>query len=360
MKTREKRVAQLTERTDEARADAFLVTHLPNIYYLSGFKGSSAALLVGPSGSSFFTDGRYAEQSRAEVEGARIKIGRRGLMLDVSGQLTRLGRRLRVAFEDDRITVAQLNQLKRLSGSGIRWVPVRGAVEGLRAIKDADEIAAMRQAAALGSAVVDEVIKLVHTGVSELDLAAEVDYRIRRGGASGPAFDTIVASGPRSALPHAQPSDKVFRKNELVVLDLGAILRHYCCDITRTVYLGRAPRKVHRWYRAVLDAQSAACEAIRAGVTGEQVDRAARRVLERAGLGKRFIHSTGHGLGLEIHEAPRLAKGQKAALVAGNVVTVEPGVYLPGLGGIRIEDDVLVQPGGCEVLTTAPRELLEI
>lgn len=360
MKTREKRVAQLAERTAEAGADAFLVTHLPNVYYLCGFQGSSGALLVGPSGSSFFTDGRYTEQSRAEVEGARVKIGRRGLMVEVSGRLKQLGRRLRVAFEDERITVAQLGQLKQLSGAGIRWVPVRGAVEGLRAIKDADEIAAMRHAAALGSALVGEVIKLVHAGVSELDLAAEVDYRMRRRGASGPAFDTIVASGPRSALPHARPSDKVFRKNELVVLDLGAILRHYCCDIARTVYLGRAPRQVRRWYRAVLDAQSAACEAIRAGVTGEQVDRAARRVLERAGLGRHFIHSTGHGLGLEIHEAPRLAKGEKAALVAGNVVTVEPGVYLPGRGGIRIEDDVLVQPGGCEVLTSAPRELMEI
>jgi Xaa-Pro aminopeptidase len=354
------RIERLAERATKSGADAFLVTHLPNVFYICGFTGTSGALLLGPRRSTLFTDSRYAEQSSSEVSGAGVRIARKGLLPEISALLKRFGRRLRVGFEVDNLTVAQLRLLQRLTGPRVRWVPVHGAVEGLRIVKDAGEIAVMRQAAALGSALVGEVIGLIRPGLSELDLAAEVDYRMKRRGASGPAFDTIVASGRRSALPHGRPSDKVFRKNELVVLDLGAILRHYCCDITRTVYLGRAPKQVRRWYRAVLDAQTAACEVIQAGVGAGQVDRAARRVLERGGLGRYFTHSTGHGLGIEIHEAPRLAKGQTTPLLAGSVVTVEPGVYLPGRGGIRVEDDVLVLPHGCEVLTSAPREFMEI
>ena len=183
---------------------------------------------------------------------------------------------------------------------------------------------------------------------------------MRRKGASGEAFETIVASGPRSALPHARPTDKRVGKNELVVLDLGAILGQYCCDLTRTVYVGRAPARIRRWYQAVQQAQAAAREALRDGVAAAQVDAAARRILKRFRLNHRFVHSTGHGLGLEVHEEPRLARGQTKLVQAGNVVTVEPGVYVEGVGGIRIEDDVAVFPNGTEVLTSAPREFLEI
>ncbi len=258
------------------------------------------------------------------------------------------------------ISLQEWIALKAAAGNKVRWRQAGGLVEGLREIKGPAELDAMRHAAKLGSEVMAEAFALVRPGVSELDVAAEIDYRMRRKGASGPSFETIVGSGIRSALPHAQPSEKRLRKKELVVFDLGVILRHYCSDLTRTVYLGRAPAEVRRWYKAVEDAQRAALEALRAGVAAGQVDRAARRVLERRRLGQYFVHSTGHGLGIEVHETPRIGRRQKQEIRAGSVVTIEPGVYIEGVGGIRIEDDVAVLSTGIEVLTSAPRGLLEL
>ena len=206
----------------------------------------------------------------------------------------------------------------------------------------------------------DETIRLIRPGVTELEIAAEIGYRMRRKGASGESFEAIVAAGPRSALPHARPTGRRIGKNELVVLDLGAILRDYCSDLTRTVYVGRAPARVRRWYQAVLEAQSAARDVLKAGIAVGAVDAAARNVLQHKGLGRYFVHSTGHGIGLENHDDPRIARDKKRLLEAGNVVTLEPGVYVEGVGGIRIEDDALVTHRGAEILTTAPREFLEL
>jgi Xaa-Pro aminopeptidase len=203
-------------------------------------------------------------------------------------------------------------------------------------------------------------IRMLRPGMREFEVAAEIEFQMRKRGAIGPAFETIVAFGSRSALPHARPTAKPLRKNELVVLDLGAILRGYCCDLTRTVFLGRAPARLKRWYRAVQEAQAAGIEAARAGASCGDVDAAARGILAGHGLERYFVHSTGHGLGLEVHEEPRLARGQKELLRAGHVVTIEPGVYVEGVGGIRIEDDVAVHEGGNEVLTRVPRELIEL
>ena len=226
--------------------------------------------------------------------------------------------------------------------------------------KEPSELARMRQAAILAGDVLSRAMDLLKPGVMENEVAAEIEYHMRKGGASGPAFETIVAFGPRSALPHARPTAKRLRKNELVVLDLGAILAHYCSDITRTVFVGRAPARVKQWYRAVLEAQIAAIAAVRAGVSCGDVDAAARQVLAGYKLDRLFTHSTGHGLGLEVHEDPRVARGQKARLEPGFVVTIEPGVYVAGVGGIRIEDDVAVHPGNTEVLTRIPRDLIEL
>jgi Xaa-Pro aminopeptidase len=239
-------------------------------------------------------------------------------------------------------------------------VAIDGMVENLRAVKDAAEIDRIREAARVGSEVMDEAIRLIRPGVTELDIAAEIGYRMRRKGASAESFEAIVAAGPRSALPHARPTSRRIGKNELVVLDLGAILRGYCSDLTRTVHVGKASAKVRGWYQAVLDAQSAAKGALKSGVTCGTIDAAARNVLQHKGLGRYFVHSTGHGIGLEIHEDPRIARDQKKILETGNVVTLEPGVYVEGVGGIRIEDDALVTPRGAEFLTTSPREFLEI
>jgi Xaa-Pro aminopeptidase len=233
-------------------------------------------------------------------------------------------------------------------------------VEDLRAIKSPEELDAMRRSAKLGSEVMTEIIEWIKPGMRELDVAAEIDYKMRRKGASGPAFETIVASGARSALPHAKPTPKRLRKKELVVLDLGAILAHYCSDLTRTISLGRASAEVRRLHRAVQAAQQAACEALRPGVKTGSVDRAARLRLDQSHLGRYFTHSTGHGLGIEVHEPPRLGRAQKREIRVGNVVTIEPGVYIEGFGGIRIEDDVAVLSSGIEVLTGAPHGLIEL
>jgi len=345
----------------ELGADVFLVSHLPNIRYLCGFTGSAGLLLVETAGSTFFTDSRYTFQAREQVTGARIRIARRGLWR-AAGETLRQKRSLRrLAYPPASLTLAQKDALDSATGRGrLRWISDQNAVEKLRAIKDDGEVAVLGEAARLISDVFRAVLPRIKPGQTELALAAEIEYEIKRRGAAGPSFDTIVASGPRSAWPHAQPSSKRLKKNELVVLDHGAILRGYCSDLTRTVFLGVAPQKVRRLYRAVLEAQEAAKAVIQPGVKAADVDRAARSVLIRAGLGRYFTHSTGHGLGLEVHEMPRLGKGEESVLQEGMVVTVEPGVYVEGLGGIRIEDDVVVTARGAVDLTTSPRDFLEL
>jgi Xaa-Pro aminopeptidase len=346
----------------QAAADASLLeTYLPNLYYLTGFSGDSGALLVDPASATLFTDGRFTVQAKEETHGLRVHI-HKGPLLEAVGEhlKARKGRGQRIAVSPSHLTLAGWKTLRKASGGRLKWVAVDGLVEALRAVKDAAEIDCLRDAARLGSQVMEETIRLIRPGVTELDLAAEIGYRMRRKGASGESFESIVAAGPRSALPHARPTARRIGKNELVVLDLGAILRRYCSDLTRTVHVGKAPARVRQWYQAVLEAQAAARAAVKPGATCGAVDAAARNVLQRKGLGRYFVHSTGHGIGLEIHEDPRIARDQTKLLETGNVVTVEPGVYVEGAGGIRIEDDVLVTARGAEVLTTAPRQFLEL
>jgi len=342
-----------------AGVDSLLVTHPADWYYLTGFTGESGVLLVERSGVTIITDGRFTTQVGEETRGVRL-VEQKGALMEFTGRfLTGKGKR-RVGFDPGRLTVAQLGQLKKVAGKQVTLVEAPSLITRLRARKDATEVARMRQAALLAGEVLSGVIKLLKPGVRENEIGAEIEYRMRRGGASGPAFESIVAFGERSALPHARPTAKRLKKNELVVLDLGAILAHYCSDITRTVYVGRAPARVKQWYGAVLEAQTAAVAAVRAGAACGDVDAAARQVLARHKLDRYFTHSTGHGLGLEVHEDPRLARGQQTRLEPGFVVTVEPGIYVPGYGGIRIEDDVAVYPEKTEVLTRIPRDLIEL
>jgi Xaa-Pro aminopeptidase len=258
------------------------------------------------------------------------------------------------------LTVAQRDAFATRLGQRLRWVSSNSLVERLRAVKYSSELAIMRDAAVLISDVFSKVLPKIHPGLTELELAALVEYEIKLAGGSGPSFETIAAAGPRSAWAHARPSSKPLDKNELVVMDQGAILRGYCSDLTRTVHVGRASAKVKSLYQAVLEAQLAAKSAIKPGVTAGAVDEAARRALKKRGLVKYFTHSTGHGLGLEVHEMPRLGKGERTELQEGMVVTVEPGVYIEGLGGIRIEDDVVVTARGARDLTSSPRDFLEL
>lgn len=357
---RRSRIDRLRLRFSELRADAILVSHPANIRYLCGFSGSAGVLLVTASESILFTDSRYTFQAREEVADARIHIAKKGLLREAGAILKSRKGRTSVAYSSGHLTVAQMEALRAATGARVRWVKDASAVETLRAVKDDAEVAAMREAAVLISRVFETALPVIKPGISELDLAGRLELSMKRRGASGPSFETIVASGARSAWAHARPQAKLLGKGELIVIDQGAILHGYCSDLTRTVFLGRAPQKVRRLYRAVLEAQEAAKTAIRPGVTAGAIDKAARSTLKQHGLDQYFTHSTGHGLGLEVHEMPRIGRGEKFVIQKGMVLTVEPGVYLEGLGGIRIEDDVVVTENGSMDLTTAPREFLEL
>jgi len=336
-----------------------LVTHPPDWYYLSGFTGESGALLVGRKNTALVTDGRFTVQARDETSGVRIHI-QKGTLSEAIGEVLRAASKKSVGFDPVHVSVREFSTLRKAAGAGFQWRPAPGKVIALRMRKDEAELAQMRRAALLAGDVVKGVFGLLKPGIREFEVAAEIEYQMRKRGASGPAFETIVAFGERSALPHARPTAKRLRKNELVVLDLGAILGHYCSDMTRTVYVGRAPERIRRWYGAVLEAQGAAIAAVSNGVTCGDVDNAARQVLAGHRLDQYFVHSTGHGLGLEVHEDPRVARGQKRRLESGNVITIEPGVYVEGVGGIRIEDDVVVHSNRTEILTRVERDFIEL
>lgn len=340
------------------KIEAFLVSSLPNVQYLTGFSGSAGALLVTAHSSFFFTDSRYDLQAREEVQDSRVTIVKEFAGVAAARRAARR-REDRIGFEAETLPYQGYRRLLELLPRKKR-VPTRGLVEALRVEKDPGEIAQIRQAVELASRAFAETLPLLRPGVTEMEVAAEIEYRMRRYGGEKPSFETIVAFGPRSALPHARAGARRLLPKECVLMDLGVILNGYCSDMTRTVFLGKAPRKAAQIYRAVLEAQQEAEDAVQAGVECATVDRAARRVLERHGYARYFTHSTGHGVGREIHELPRIARNQHVPLPESAVITVEPGVYLPGFGGVRIEDVVVVRKGGREVLTQTSKELTEL
>jgi len=354
-----KRIAKLQRLLRERNLDSLLVTSPANWFYLTGFTGEAGLLLVEPRAATLLTDGRFTVQAKEEAPTLRVLLQKDGLYR-TCGETLRHRRLRKVGFASDELTVAQLGAIQKAAGSGVRFEPAPKLVQGLRTEKEASELVQMRKAAILASDAVEGAIALLKPGVREFEVAAEIEYQMRKQGASGPAFETIVAFAERAALPHARPTAKRLKRGHLVVLDLGAILNKYCSDITRTVFVGKAPAKVKAWYQAVLEAQAAAIDKVGAGRTCGEVDAAARGVLAAHRLDQYFVHSTGHGLGLEVHEDPRVAKGQKTLLASGNVITIEPGVYVPGVGGIRIEDDVVVGKSGSEVLTRASRDFIEL
>ncbi|HYH01182.1 MAG TPA: Xaa-Pro peptidase family protein [Terriglobales bacterium] len=339
------------------KVDALLVTHLPNVCYLCGFTGSAAVLAIAGRRIALFTDGRYTAQAREETRGAKVVIAK-GPALTAAAKWLEKSRPKVVGVEAEHLTLSLSSALKKLLPPKARLRETRGLVERFRIIKEPGEVERIRAAVVLGASLLDAALKVLKPGIAETRVAAEIEYAARQAGAAGMSFDTIVASGPRSALPHGRASDAAVPRNGFVVMDFGVILAGYCSDMTRTVHVGRMPRQQRQMYEAVREAQQAGIDAVRAGVDVGRVDAAARKVLARAGLGKYFTHSTGHGLGLEIHELPRVARGVADVLEAGTVITIEPGVYVPGVGGVRIEDVVVVTEGGCEVLTPASKELV--
>jgi Xaa-Pro aminopeptidase len=349
------RQARLRELLEIHKLEYLLVSNLANVFYLTGFRGSAGLALMGRHESLLLVDPRYTLQAREQGRGVEVQEERQRIVKAVGAWLKK-HRARRVGFDDHHLTYSAWRELQEAAGERCRPRPAGGIVEELRMVKDEAEINLIREAARITSLVFEEVKGLVAPGVAEADLAAEIDHLFRRNGAEGTAFETIVASGPRSALPHARASAKLLKKNELVIFDLGAIMVGYAADMTRTVFLGKPDPRTRRMYEAVLSAQRMAIRSVKPGQRAGKVDSAARRELSRHGLSRYFTHSTGHGLGLEIHEKPRLGRGERQRLVAHNVITVEPGVYLEGLGGVRMEDTVLVRDAGAEVLTSAPRE----
>jgi Xaa-Pro aminopeptidase len=342
----------------DRKLDALLVSQGANLRYLSGFTGSNGLLLLLPGEAILFTDPRYSIQAAQETTAA-VRVCRGPLMADLIAALQR--RRIRrLGFERARLSCEAFEALESKLPGKASLEPVSGWIERHRMIKSGRELQAIRAAVALNSQAFEQAVRRIRAGSTERDLAAELEYRMRRLGADKPAFETIVAVGERSALPHAQPTAAAVRTGGLLLVDMGAVRDGYCSDMTRMLFLGRPPAKVRRLYAAVLEAQLAALDAVRPGVTAAHVDRQSRRVLREHGLDRAFVHSTGHGLGLEIHEPPRLGKADKTRLETGMAITIEPGVYLEGFGGIRIEDTVAVTPGGCEILTPTPKELRTI
>jgi Xaa-Pro aminopeptidase len=347
----------LLESLEDQHLDALFVTHLPNIRYLTGFSGSAGVLLVGPRKPVFITDGRYTEQANDQVQGARVVISK-GPALEAAAQAISKIKASNVGIEAEHMAVSLRSRVKRLFRSGVKIRETVGLVERARMVKDEDEIKLIRAAVNLGAELFDVAVKTIRPGVKENEVAAELEYAARRSGAEGMSFNTIVASGPRSALPHGVASAAPIPARGFVVLDFGVILAGYCSDMTRTVHVGRPSPEARRMYQAVLDAQLAGVDAVSAGTSAGDVDFATRSALRRARLDRYYTHSTGHGVGLEIHESPRLARNQEEKLSPGMVVTIEPGIYVPGKGGIRIEDMVVVKDGGCEVLTPVSKDLL--
>jgi Xaa-Pro aminopeptidase len=354
------RQAALVERLIAQNLDGLLVTSLPNIRYLTGFSGSNALFMITPTDSWFFTDFRYESQVAGEVVGAsRVLIEKTSLWKGLWQQLGERPGTAAFGFESAHMLH---RDFQRLLEDGPRWTwrPTTDLVEDLRARKEAREVEAIRLAGVIATSALEKTLADIRVGLTENEVAGLLEHNLRDAGSDGFPFGTIAASGPRSALPHARAGTRPIAPGDFVLLDFGAVFRGYCADVTRTVVVGTASDRQKEVYGAVLEANERARALITPGMTGIEADALARDALTARGFGEAFGHGLGHGLGIEVHEAPRLSRVSEGRLPAGSVVTIEPGVYLQGWGGVRIEDDVHLAEGGAELLTDFPRDLIEL
>jgi Xaa-Pro aminopeptidase len=364
----EQRRRAVSHQLASHKVDALIVSSGANVRYLSGYAGSNGLMLITPGEAHFFTDPRYA----AEIAGTitcKAHVAKGPLILAAASMIKRKGFR-KIGFEPAWMNLDQFGSLKKALPPSASLHPISSLVEDLRAVKSPAEVALIRRSVLANSEAFARTMKRVRVGLSELEIAAELEFQMKTLGCERPAFDTIVAAGERSALPHAHPTTRRVQGNELLLIDMGATLDGYTSDMTRMAYTGAPPKRIRDLYRAVLEAQLAGLNAVRPGVAVNKVDAAARDVLKRHKLDKEFVHSTGHGLGLEIHEAPKIGKKDKTqknqaktdqgVLRAGMVITIEPGAYIPGFGGVRIEDTALVTERGCEVLTPTSKEFVNL
>jgi Xaa-Pro aminopeptidase len=345
----------------EPAVDGLLVTSMTNIRYLSGFTGSAGVLIVGSGGATLITDGRYGEQSAEQLRAAGVEAD---IEVVTGGKQAGAARAAadrhgiaRLGLEAAHVTWAQQRAWARDGFAGLELLPTLRRVEALRRVKDAGELARIARAAAIADEALARVRPALAEGLREADIALELDAMMRRLGATGPSFETIVAAGPNGAKPHHRPGPRTVGRDEPVVIDFGASVDGYASDMTRTVWVdGVADADLRRAVEVVLDSQAQGVRAVTAGVGAADVDRACRDVIAGAGWAEQFVHGTGHGVGLDIHEAPSVGSTSTDTLLSGHVVTVEPGVYLPGLGGVRIEDTVVVTEHGCKTLTLTPKD----
>ncbi|MBX5437383.1 MAG: aminopeptidase P family protein [Alicyclobacillaceae bacterium] len=355
------RVERLRSLLDAHGVDALLVAQPENRRYVSGFTGTSGSALITASAAVFLTDFRYVDQAAQQCEGFEVVNHGNRWPQALAEQLAVHGVKA-LGFEQDYLTYGEVERLRELEGQvpGLRLVATSGVCESLRIRKDDDELRCIERAAAIADAAFEHILGFLRPGLTERDVALELEVFMRRQGATGPSFDFIVASGWRSALPHGVASDKRLEQGDLVTLDFGCVFEGYVSDITRTVVLGEPTDEQRRVYEVVLEAQRLALEAARPGLTGVELDAVARRFIEEQGYGEAFGHGLGHGIGLAIHEDPRVSKSGEMVLEEGMVVTIEPGIYISGWGGVRIEDDIVLTSDGSRVLTKAPKQLISI
>ncbi len=345
-------MSERLQRLRERLETPLLVTNLTNVRYLTGFESSNAALVVDPAGPvTLSTDFRYVEAARA-VAGVEVALTKRALLRDLATQIEGT-----IAFEADALPYSQY---RVLADAGLDLVPTSGVVEALRAVKDEGELQTIRRAARAAERAFEALTAETWVGRTEKDAAWRLRQLMHAHGADDVSFDTAIAAGPRASLPHAEPGDNLIETRTLVVADFGVRVDGYCSDCTRTLATGPLPKELRRIYDVCREAQQAAVDTMRAGMTGVEADRVARDVIDAAGYGESFGHGLGHGVGLDIHEAPRVSTESTDTLEVGNVVTIEPGIYLPGVGGVRIEDLAVVREDGVELLTSFPKDLITV
>lgn len=354
------RVERLQLKIAELELDALLITNAGNRRYISGFTGSTGTVLITTNAAFFLTDGRYTEQATQQCQGFEIITFTNppGELHFISELLTLKGIK-RVGFEKNTITYGQF-ELYSQKFNDVELVGIEGVVESLRIIKDETEVNIIRQAAQIADEAFSHILTFIRPGITELDVSNELEFFMRKKGAECSSFDIIVASGPRSALPHGRASERVIQPNEFVKMDYGARFKGYVSDLTRTVVIGEPSDKHREIYNIVLEAQLKGVNDIKPGMTGKEADALTRDVITKYGYGPQYSHTTGHGIGIDIHEGPRLAATSDTVLEPGMVVTVEPGIYIPDFGGVRIEDDVLITENGREILTKSTKEFITI
>ncbi|MFI5251140.1 MAG: M24 family metallopeptidase [Bacteroidota bacterium] len=350
------RLQKLRKILDQLDLDAFLITFPPHLRYISGFSGSSGLAVVKKNSAWIFTDGRYTQQIREETLGWKVHIAG-GSLFEELKKTSSLLALMRVGIDGNTMMLTEFHQLKKIFPR-VKFIPKVDTIEQITAVKDIGEIENIRSAVRITDKVFKDLLPMVKPGVSELDLSAEISYRHRKYGAEGDAFEPIVASGKRSALPHGKASSKKIRKGELLTLDFGCTYNGYHSDMTRTIVVGKPTSEMKDIYDAVLTAQMLAIEAAKDGIKSRDLDGVARYSIKTAGYDKYFRHSLGHGVGLQIHESPRISMQSKAVIEKGNVVTIEPGIYIPQFGGVRIEDILVITNDGSENLTRSPKHLI--